>query len=126
LLFTGQIWRAWNSLDRIIRRQDWRQDKAKMDHGTDSVYIDPMSLRSHTASTNRINAGFVIGLMLFLGSSAAFSQDGPPRMPQFEADAPKVGEALPDIMVHDDLGNLVNVRDLAGENYKVLVLGCLT
>jgi len=47
-------------------------------------------------------------------------------MPQFEADAPKVGERLPDIAIHDDLGNLVNIRELADENYKVLILGCLT
>ena len=49
-----------------------------------------------------------------------------PRMEEFEANAPKVGEPLPDITVLDDLGNPVNIRDLAGENYKVLVLGCLT
>ena len=47
-------------------------------------------------------------------------------MESFEANAPQVGESLPDITVHDDLGNLVNIRELGNENYKVLVLGCLT
>ena len=39
---------------------------------------------------------------------------------------PKVGEPLPDVTIYDDLGNPVNLRELADENYKVLVLGCLT
>jgi hypothetical protein len=47
-------------------------------------------------------------------------------MERFEASAPQVGEPLPGIIVHDDLGNPVNIRELADENYKVLVLGCLT
>lgn len=61
-----------------------------------------------------------------VGMSSALAQSGPPRMPQFEADAPKVGEQIPDITIHDDLGNPVNLRELSDENYKVLVLGCLT
>ncbi len=51
--------------------------------------------------------------------------DGPP-MPLFEERAPKVGEPMPDIIIFDDQGNPVNIRDLANENYTVLVLGCLT
>ncbi|MCH7854206.1 MAG: hypothetical protein IIB76_07710 [Proteobacteria bacterium] len=47
-------------------------------------------------------------------------------MERFESNAPQIGELLPDIAIHDDLGNLVNIRELANENYKVLVLGCLT
>jgi hypothetical protein len=72
------------------------------------------------------NAGLLVGLLLAFGLNPAIAQVGPPVMPQFEADAPKVGEQLPDITIHDDLGNPVNIRELAGENYKVLVLGCLT
>ena len=68
----------------------------------------------------------VAGLLLLLGSTMALAQNGPPVMPQFEADAPKVGEPLPDVTIFDDLGNPVNLRELADENYKVLVLGCLT
>ena len=51
--------------------------------------------------------------------------DGP-LMPLFEERAPKVGEPAPDITIFDDQGNPVNIRDLASENYTVLVLGCLT
>jgi len=73
-----------------------------------------------------IAASAFAGMLALLATSTALAQSGPPRMPQFEADAPKVGEMLPDITIHDDLGNPVNIRELAGENYKVLVLGCLT
>jgi len=97
-----------------------------MEHGGHSVYIYSMDTRRQSQPGNRFNAGMLAGLLLVLGSIPAFAQSGPPVMPQFEADAPKVGEALPDITIHDDLGNPVNIRDLAGENYKVLVLGCLT
>jgi len=90
------------------------------------VYIYSMDTRRQSQLRNRFNAGMLAGLLLVLGSIPAFAQSGPPVMPQFEADAPKVGESLPDITIHDDLGNPVNIRDLAGENYKVLVLGCLT
>lgn len=85
-----------------------------------------MAVPNHKASTSRINAGLLVGLLLYLGSNAAFSQARQPRMEKFESNAPQVGESLPDITVHDDLGNLVNIRELANENYKVLVLGCLT
>ena len=70
--------------------------------------------------------GLVAGILLLLGSLPVLAQDGPPVMPQFEADAPKVGERFPDVTIYDDLGNPVNLRELADENYKVLVLGCLT
>ena len=73
-----------------------------------------------------VGTGLIVGLLLASGLNPASAQTGPPVMPQFEADAPKVGEPLPDITIHDDLGNLVNLRELASENYKVLVLGCLT
>jgi len=85
-----------------------------------------MNIRGHSASGSRINVSIVVGLLLAFGLNLAIAQSGPPVMPQFEADAPKVGEQLPDITIHDDLGNPVNIRDLAGENHKVLVLGCLT
>jgi len=78
------------------------------------------------ASRSRINVGLITGLLLYLASSTAFSQAQRPPMQKFEDNAPQVGEQLPDLVVHDDLGNPVNIRDLADENYKVLVLGCLT
>ena len=97
-----------------------------MEQGTDSVYISGMAVRYQNAPDSRINVGLLIGLLLYLGSSTAFSQSQPPLMEKFEAHAPKVGEPLPDITVYDDLGNPVNIRELANENYTVLVLGCLT
>jgi hypothetical protein len=96
-----------------------------MEQGPDSVYIAKMAVPNHEASTSRIKAGLLVGLLLYLGSNLAFSQALQPPMERFE-NAPQVGETLPDIAVHDDLGNLVNIRELANENYKVLVLGCLT
>ena len=64
------------------------------------------------------------------GSSSLMShaqeRGGPPPLPSFEQGAPKIGEVFPDIAIVDDQGNPVNVRELAGENYAVLVMGCLT
>jgi hypothetical protein len=97
-----------------------------MEQGPDSVYIGGMGFLRQKFSGRLISAGGLVGLLIVFGLTPAFAQSGPPVMPQFEADAPKVGEQLPDIAIHDDLGNLVNIRELAGENYKVLVLGCLT
>ena len=65
-------------------------------------------------------------VLMITGTSALQAQMQAPPTVAFEAMAPKVGEALPDITIYDDLGNPVNIRDLAPENYKVLVLGCLT
>ena len=108
-------------------RRFYRQRRgSKMEQRACSVYINLMDSRNQSELSNRINAGIIVGLLLAFGLNPAFAQSGPPVMPQFEADAPKIGEQLPDISIHDDLGNLVNIRDLAGENYKVLVLGCLT
>jgi hypothetical protein len=97
-----------------------------MAQGTDSVYIQRMALSDRKAAGTVTKAGLFSGLLVSLAFSSVFAQSGPPRMPQFEADAPKVGEALPDVVIHDDLGNPVNLRELSSENYKVLVLGCLT
>lgn len=97
-----------------------------MEQGSRSVYIGSMVSHRQNALISRTNACVLGGLLFALGLSTALAQSGPPVMPQFEADAPKVGEQLPNISIHDDLGNPVNIRDLAGENYKVLVLGCLT
>lgn len=98
----------------------------KMEQGTDSVYISEMAVLCQNVLSSRVNAGLLVGLLLYLGSNTAFSQAQPPLIEKFEADAPRVGAALPDITIHDDLGNPVNIRELANENYKVLILGCLT
>jgi hypothetical protein len=44
----------------------------------------------------------------------------------FEAEAPKVGEPMPDVLVYDDEGNPHRLPELLGEHYSVLILGCLT
>jgi hypothetical protein len=76
------------------------------------------------ASYSRIFAALFAAVFLCLGVAQA--QDGPPPWPAFEEGAPQIGEQFPDLTIHDDLGNPVNLRELANENYKVLVLGCLT
>jgi hypothetical protein len=85
-----------------------------------------MAKPCRSASSKRIKVGLVSGLLLVLGLNVAFAQQPQPRMQLFEDNAPQVGDPLPNIVVHDALGNPVNIRDLANENYKVLVLGCLT
>ncbi len=44
---------------------------------------------------------------------------------RFEEEAPKVGEALPDITVLDAEGKTFRLTDLKG-SYTILVFGCLT
>ena len=92
----------------------------------ESVYIISMAPACQNASLARIVTVLLAGFVLGLGSVVAPAQDGPPPWPAFEQNAPQIGEAFPDITIHDDMGNPVNLRELANENYKVLVLGCLT
>lgn len=44
---------------------------------------------------------------------------------EFDSAAPKVGEALPDVMVYDAHGRPFNLGVLKGD-YSVIVFGCLT
>ena len=90
-----------------------------------AVYIGPMLVNRRNASISRVLAGLAAVVASGFAVNTAFAQ-GPPPLAQFEAEAPKIGEPLPDITILDDLGNPVNLRELADENYKVLVLGCLT
>ena len=92
----------------------------------DSVYITPMVDTCQRASRSRAFAATLGGIALTLVAAVSNAQNGPPEMPLFEANAPQIGEPLPDLVIHDDMGNPVNLRELADENYKVLVLGCLT
>ena len=71
--------------------------------------------------------GLLVLILALFQSHSVFAQlrNGPP-MPGFDKSAPKIGEPLPDLSIFDDKGNPVNLRELASENYKVLVLGCLT
>ena len=70
-------------------------------------------------------------LSLFIAASqwnAALAQMGAegPGVQRFLSTAPAIGEPLPDVSIVDDQGSPVSLRDLTGENYTVLVLGCLT
>jgi len=47
-------------------------------------------------------------------------------IPRFLELGPKVGEALPDLTIFNDMGQPVNVREITKGAYSVLVLGCLT
>lgn len=79
----------------------------------------------------------LIGAALFC-TSIAQAQPGmgmgmggqpPPGMvsPQLRfANAPQVGDMVPDLTIVDRDGAPVNLRELTRENYTVLVLGCLT
>ena len=61
------------------------------------------------------------------GSGEAFRGD--PReavMLRFEAAAPKVGEPLPDIVIHDRTSKELRLRELLQGHHTVLILGCLT
>ena len=97
-----------------------------MDAVPETVYIISMVPACQTASIRRVVTVLLAGLFLGTGPVTAQELGGPPPWPPFEKYAPQIGEALPDITIHDDLGNPVNLRELANENYKVLVLGCLT
>jgi hypothetical protein len=44
----------------------------------------------------------------------------------FEASSPAVGEAMPEVVVYRDTGEPVSFRQLLGEHYTVVILGCLT
>ena len=90
-----------------------------------SVYISRMVVTRRKASMSRIVAVLAAVIAFGFATNTAIAQ-GPPPLAQFEAEAPKIGEPLPDITILDELGNPVNLRELADENYKVLVLGCLT
>ena len=44
----------------------------------------------------------------------------------FEAVAPDIGEAMPDVLVYDDEGMPHRLPDLLTGHYSVVILGCLT
>ena len=44
----------------------------------------------------------------------------------FEAVAPDIGEAMPDVLVYDADGTPHRLPDLLRGHYSVLILGCLT
>lgn len=45
---------------------------------------------------------------------------------RFEAAAPAIGEAVPDVEVYDAKGNKKRLGAMLKDHYTVIVLGCLT
>jgi cytochrome oxidase Cu insertion factor (SCO1/SenC/PrrC family) len=69
-------------------------------------------------------AVFLVGTMAAPGT--AQPEGGRPRLPPLlRADAPQVGDQLPDVQVFTDTGDPFRMSALKGK-YTVLVFGCLT
>jgi hypothetical protein len=92
-------------------------------------------MNTDTRSTFPVLAGTILaGLFALQAVTAEAQQRGGNQAramamgtnPLFAERAPEIGDPLPDLTIVDDMGNPVNIRDLASENYTVLVLGCLT
>ena len=72
-----------------------------------------------------------VGLTL---AASAMTQESPrgqsspmqALMDRFEANAPAVGDRLPEVSAYDARGNAIALDEILGESYTVLVLGCLT
>ena len=70
-------------------------------------------------------AGILVILLLVTAvAGPAFGQRPVGR--NFEENAPAVGAVIPDLAVYDPDGVEHRLRDLLGERYTVLILGCLT
>ena len=71
----------------------------------------------------------VVGLVVAMFAATAMADVVSAQRPvgrNFEANAPAVGELMPDVAVYDRDGTEHRLRDLLGERYTVLILGCLT
>ncbi len=62
-----------------------------------------------------------VALATFQPLEAQFGRPG-----SFSDSVPDVGDALPDLTLHDAEGKTVQLQDLLRGHYTVLVLGCLT
>ena len=60
-----------------------------------------------------------------LQMSLVAAQGTPPQV-RFEAEAPKIGDLVPDLTIVDDQGNPASLRDITRGHYTVMTLGCLT
>ena len=77
----------------------------------------------------RLAVGIAMNLLLPAAVPAQPGGGGSPRADvtqRFERAAPRVGEPMPELTVHDAEGGDVQLRDLLEGHYTVLVLGCLT
>ncbi len=70
----------------------------------------------------------ILGATLLAMALAAFQplQAQPRRPGSFSDSVPDVGDALPDLTLHNAEGKPVQLQDLLRGHYTVLVLGCLT
>ncbi len=70
----------------------------------------------------------ILGAALLSVALAAFQplEAQPGRPGSFSDSVPDVGDALPDLTLHDAEGKAVQLQDLLQGHYTVLVLGCLT
>ena len=62
-----------------------------------------------------------VTLAAFHPLQAQFGRPG-----SFSDSVPDVGDALPDLTLHDADGKTVQLQDLLRGHYTVLILGCLT
>ncbi len=79
--------------------------------------------------TKKHRALWAVGLLAALGLVGAVQAQFNPRQQatrRFEATAPAVGEALPDLTLYDAGGEERRLGELLQGHYTVIVLGCLT
>jgi hypothetical protein len=82
-----------------------------------------------TSLVRFLTPALILAPVLGAGAGFAMAQDPAGRdavVKRFEATAPKIGAPVPDVSLVDAKGKVHSLRDLAGEHYTVLVLGCLT
>ncbi len=82
-------------------------------------------VRKNSNSSKRLG----VALMMFAMSAAGMADTALAQRPvsrNFEENAPAVGQMMPDVVVYDHDGAERRLGDLLGEQYTVLILGCLT
>ena len=80
-------------------------------------------------SAKRQCATRVLALFAALGLAGSVQAQFNPRQQatsRFEATAPAVGEALPDLLLYDAAGEQRQLNELLQGHYTIIVLGCLT
>ena len=83
-----------------------------------------MARRTHSFS-ERHGATLVAVVLVAAGTAHTLVAQAPVSR-NFEANAPAIGEMMPDVVVHSRDGAELRLRDLLKERHTVLILGCLT
>ncbi len=83
-----------------------------------------MSNRNQRLRTRQ--AATLAAVALVIGVLAGVARAQRPVGRNFEQNAPAVGDAIPDVVVYDRVGDEHRLGNLLGERYTVLILGCLT